>query len=107
MEEIVAVLGWGAAAAVPAMRAARSTFSLDRLMTEDGDGELGDILPDRSATLPEDRVVEHIRAQEIRQVLGEVLTPREQEVLRMRFGLDGTSPELLETIGRRLGITRE
>jgi RNA polymerase primary sigma factor len=105
--ELVAVLGQDVAAPGPDLKAVQSPLSLDRLMKDDGDEQLGDVLPDTSAPTPEERAVGRVAAEEIRRVLSDVLTTREREVLQWRFGLDGASPERLDEIGRRLGITRE
>ncbi len=105
--EPVAVLGQDVAAAGPNLKAVQSPLSLDRLKKDDGDEQLGDVLPDTSAPTPEERAVGRVATEEIRQVLGDVLTAREREVLQWRFGLDGASPARLDEIGRRLGVTRE
>jgi len=105
--ELVAVLGQDVAAAGPDLKAVQSPLSLNRLMKDDGDEQLGDVLPDTSAPTLEERAVGRVAAEEIRRVLNDVLTEREQEVLQWRFGLDGASPARLDEIGRRLGVTRE
>ncbi len=105
--EPVAVLGQDVAAAGPNLKAVQSPLSLDRLKKDDGDEQLGDVLPDTSAPTPEERAVGRVATEEIRQVLGDVLAAREREVLQWRFGLDGASPARLDEIGRRLGVTRE
>jgi len=105
--ELVAVLGQDVATAGPDLKAVQSPLSLDRLMKDDGDEQLGDILPDTSAPTPEERAVGRVATEEIRRVLNDVLTEREREVLHRRFGLDGASPARLDEIGRRLGVTRE
>ena len=107
MAELVAVLGQDVAAVGPDLKAVQSPLSLNRLMKDDGDEQLGDVLPDTSAPTPEERAVSRVAAEEIRRVLDDVLTTREREVLQWRFGLDGASPERLDEIGRRLGVTRE
>jgi RNA polymerase primary sigma factor len=74
---------------------------------EDGEERLIDVLPDNETVSPEDGAVGHLTAEEIRQVLSEALSIRERAVLTLRFGLDGASPETLDVVGRRLGVTCE
>jgi DNA-directed RNA polymerase sigma subunit (sigma70/sigma32) len=76
-------------------------------MAADDEIRLIDILPDPDASMPEDRAVRRVAAPEMRQVLHEVLSRREREVLTLRFGLDNTSPRTLEEVSRDLGVTRE
>ncbi len=80
--------------------------SLDLPVGEDGDATFGDLIRAPDAVDPQ-AVVE---AGALRETMAEVLSelsPREQRVLRMRFGLDGMSDHTLEEIGREFGVTRE
>ena len=79
--------------------------SLDTPMGEDGDATLGDIVPG-DAALPD--AVASLRALggHIETLMG-ALTPREQQVLRMRFGMEGAREHTLEEVGRALSLTRE
>jgi RNA polymerase primary sigma factor len=79
--------------------------SLDTPMGEDGDATLGDIVPG-DAALPD--AVASLRALggHIETLMG-ALTPREQQVLRMRFGMGGAREHTLEEVGRALSLTRE
>jgi RNA polymerase primary sigma factor len=56
---------------------------------------------------PEEGAVRRVSAEETRRVMDDVLTERERAVLKLRFGLDGSSPESLDVVGRQLGVTRE
>jgi RNA polymerase primary sigma factor len=70
------------------------------------DGEIGDLLPDAGAPSPE----EQAERREFReQVLGllEILTPRDRELMRMRYGIGYAQEHTLEEVGERFGITRE
>ena len=96
------VAGVGAAVVVT-----RTPLSLQMAVGEDGEEHLIDVLPDDEAVSPEDGAVGRLAAEEIRQVLTEALSARERAVLTLRFGLDGASPETLDVVGRRLGLTRE
>ncbi|MFC1567961.1 RNA polymerase sigma factor RpoD/SigA [Pseudomonadota bacterium] len=95
-ERIQALLG----AAVP-------TESADCALHDDGDFTLYDITEDKSAELPGDHLDGTIRDTMLAGWM-EKLTPKEQEVVRLRYGLDQRSdPWTLEAIGRHMGVTRE
>lgn len=106
-EELDAVLGADASFIGAAVTAAQAPLSLGMAVGEDGEEQLVDFLPDESAVTPEEGAVRRVSAEETRQVMNDVLTEREREVLKLRFGLDGSSPESLDVVGRRLGVTRE
>jgi RNA polymerase primary sigma factor len=80
--------------------------SLDMPLGDDGERSLADILPANENQSPSARVFRHALQEEIGRAL-KSLTPREQDVLRLRFGLNGAEPHTLEQIGRELHITRE
>jgi RNA polymerase primary sigma factor len=81
--------------------------SLETPIGEDGDSHLGDLIEDKSSVNPSERIA----AGELRGVAGEVLqtlSPREEKVIRMRFGLDhGGGERTLEDVGRTFNVTRE
>jgi len=106
-EELDAVLGADASFIGAAVVAAQAPLSLGMAVGEDGEEQLVDFLPDEAAVTPEEGAVRRVSAEETRQVMNDVLTEREREVLKLRFGLDGSSPESLDVVGRRLGVTRE
>ena len=86
--------------------AARAVTSLDRPIGEEGDASFGDLIAGRGPE-PDEEVHLNLEQETLRLALLD-LPPREQEVLRLRYGLDGqTDPHSLEAIGRQLGITRE
>jgi RNA polymerase primary sigma factor len=82
-------------------------ISLESPVGEDEEQELGDVLADEASTSPEEAATAHTLTQEVREVLSDVLTPREQLVLELRFGLGNGHTYPLEQVGRQLGITRE
>ena len=88
------------------MLLARRTFSLDQPLGQEEDFSLRDILEDPDAVDPEEVLLRSDRLRLLEQWL-ERLRPREQEVLRLRYGLAGEEPMTLEEIGRRYGVTRE
>lgn len=79
--------------------------SLDTPIGEDGDATLGDLVPGTSP-IPEAAVVMRSLGGHIESLV-EALSPREQQVLKMRFGIGGVREHTLEEVGRALGLTRE
>jgi RNA polymerase primary sigma factor len=79
--------------------------SLDTPMGEDGDATLGDLVPG-TTELPDAAVSLRALGGHIETLMG-ALTPREQQVLRMRFGMGGAREHTLEEVGRALSLTRE
>ena len=88
-------------------QAARAVTSLDRPLGDDGDAaSLGDLMAGQGAPV-EEEVELSLQEETLRRALAE-LPDREQQVLRLRYGLDsGNDPLSLEAIGRELGLTRE
>jgi RNA polymerase primary sigma factor len=80
--------------------------SLDSRLGEESTTELGDILEDTAAVPPDARVVAESVRTKLRDALA-TLSPREREILRLRFGLDVDRAHTLEEIGRRFSLTRE
>ena len=81
--------------------------SLELPVGEDEEQELGDQLADTESASPEDLATTQTLKDEVQRVLESVLTPREQLVLQLRFGLGNGQAHPLEQVGRELGITRE
>jgi len=81
--------------------------SLELPVGEDEEQELGDVLADTESASPEDIATTQTLKDEVQRVLESVLTPREQLVLQLRFGLNNSQAHPLEQVGRELGITRE
>jgi RNA polymerase primary sigma factor len=87
-------------------QAARAVTSLDRPVGEGGDANYGDLFAGEEAP-PEERIEVSLEQDVLRRAV-ESLPEREQEVVKLRYGLNGDSdPQSLEEIGRRLGLTRE
>ena len=82
-------------------------ISLELPVGEDEEQELGDVLADTESATPEDLATTQTLKDEVQRVLESVLTPREQLVLQLRFGLGNGQAHPLEQVGRELGITRE
>ncbi len=82
------------------------TFSLHDPIQQGEDGEFQDIIPDRGAQTP-DRILSDVESVKRLVDLLSELDKREQMILNMRFGLDGTPPKTLEDVSRTIGRTRE
>jgi RNA polymerase primary sigma factor len=88
------------------LKLAKEPLSLETPIGEDGESHLGDFIEDKSVQSPADAVMETRLSEQTRKVL-ETLTPREQKVLRMRFGIGEKSDHTLEEVGRDFKVTRE
>ena len=75
-------------------------------MGESEDSSLANFVEDQNAVAPGDAVTRTLLVEAVREVLGE-LSQREQEVVRMRFGLDEERPRTLKEVGEAFGVTRE
>ena len=81
-------------------------LSLDTPVGEEEDAHLGDFIEDKSVISPSDAVISMDLAAQTRKVLS-TLTPREEKVLRMRFGIGENSDHTLEEVGNDFDVTRE
>lgn len=88
------------------LRQSRDPVSLDMPVGADEEAPLGDFIEDAEATDAETAVVASMRHSDIRSVL-DTLEEREQDVIRLRYGLDDGVPRTLDQIGRRFGLSRE
>ena len=75
-------------------------------MGHEEDSKIGDLIPDESALSPQDIAMQNMLKEQLMGVL-ETLTPREQKVIRLRYGLDDAHPRTLEEVGREFSVTRE
>ncbi len=81
-------------------------LSLETPIGEEDDSHLGDFVKDESSMSPEEYAINEVLKDEIQEVLC-TLTPREEEVLKLRFGLHGGTCHTLEEVGNMFGVTRE
>ena len=72
----------------------------------DGETELGELIPDLACQSPDEEVSRKSNAQWLNQIF-QILTPREQQVIRLRFGIGVDEPWTLEQVGRSMSVTRE
>jgi RNA polymerase primary sigma factor len=80
--------------------------SLEAPVGEEDDSTLGEFIQDEDSVTPEDAATHQLLKEHVDRVLG-LLTPREQKILRMRFGLEDGRSHTLEEVGQEFGVTRE
>ena len=85
---------------------AQEPVSLETPIGEEEDSHLGDFIEDQEAPAPAEAASFHLLKEQLEEVL-ETLTPREEKVLRLRFGLDDGRARTLEEVGHVFGVTRE
>ncbi len=88
------------------LKIAKEPISLDTPIGEEEDSYLGDFIEDKKVVVPSEAVVQLNLSEQIRRVLG-TLTPREEKVLKMRFGIDEKADHTLEEVGQNFDVTRE
>jgi len=88
------------------LKIAKEPISLETPIGEEEDSHLGDFIEDKSVISPADAVISMNLAEQTRKVLA-TLTPREEKVLRMRFGIGEKSDHTLEEVGQDFEVTRE
>jgi RNA polymerase primary sigma factor len=88
------------------LEVARSPVSLETPVGEEGDSRLGDFIEDGGVVSPVDAVL-NVNLKEKTESALKTLTPREEQVLKMRFGLEDGSERTLEEVGKRFSVTRE
>ncbi|MEE9384401.1 MAG: RNA polymerase sigma factor RpoD [Nannocystaceae bacterium] len=88
------------------LKIAKEPISLETPIGEEEDSHLGDFIEDKNATSPSEAVINLNLADQTRRVLA-TLTPREEKVLRMRFGIGENSDHTLEEVGQDFSVTRE
>jgi len=88
------------------LRINQDTVSLEQPVGDEDDFSLSDLIEDRGAVVPDDAATRALLDEAVREALGH-LSEREQEVVRLRFGLDDGKIRTLEEVGREFGVTRE
>jgi RNA polymerase primary sigma factor len=88
------------------LKIAKEPISLETPIGEEEDSHLGDFIEDKNTASPVDSVINIDLAEQVDKVLGS-LTPREERVLRMRFGIGEKSDHTLEEVGQDFEVTRE
>jgi RNA polymerase primary sigma factor len=88
------------------LKIAREPLSLETPIGDEGDSHLGDLIEDQNAILPIDGTIQSNLRETTTRVLAS-LTPREERIVRMRFGLRMNSDHTLEEVGQQFSVTRE
>ncbi|MBS7526743.1 RNA polymerase sigma factor RpoD [Fusibacter paucivorans] len=88
------------------LKIAQEPVSLETPIGEEEDSHLGDFIPDNDAPAPADAAAFSMLKEQLMEVL-ETLTPREQKVLKLRFGLEDGRARTLEEVGKEFDVTRE
>ncbi|MCF1684967.1 RNA polymerase sigma factor RpoD [Tetragenococcus halophilus] len=88
------------------LKIAQEPVSLETPIGEEDDSHLGDFIEDQEATSPSDHAAYELLKEQLEDVL-DTLTDREENVLRLRFGIDDGRTRTLEEVGRVFGVTRE
>jgi RNA polymerase primary sigma factor len=88
------------------LKIAKEPISLETPIGEEEDSHLGDFIEDKKFSIPSDAAIDFSLAEQTRKILA-TLTPREEKVLRMRFGIGEKSDHTLEEVGKDFTVTRE
>ena len=88
------------------MRVAQEPVSLETPIGEEEDSHLGDFIPDEAASEPSEAASFTLLKEQLVDVLG-TLTPREEKVLKLRFGIEDGRTRTLEEVGKEFNVTRE
>ena len=105
-EEIAERLGWSVSRVKSVKNVAREPISLETPIGEEEDSLLGDFIEDKDVENPSNQTAFTLLQEQLREVLS-TLPPREQEVLKMRFGLEDGYSLTLEEVGLYFNVTRE
>ncbi len=105
-EEISDELGMSVDKVREIMRVAQEPVSLETPIGEEEDSHLGDFIPDDDAPAPAEAASHTLLKEQLSEVLHS-LTPREEKVLRLRFGLEDGRSRTLEEVGKEFNVTRE
>ncbi len=106
IDEIAEKLGMSADKVREIMKAAQDPVSLETPIGEEDDSHLGDFIPDDSSPTPAEAVSYQLLREQLNKVL-HTLTPREEMVIKLRFGLEDGRTRTLEEVGKEFNITRE
>ena len=105
-EEIAKEMGMTPEKIREIQRTAQDPVSLETPIGEEEDSHLGDFIEDTTAAQPADKAEQSMIKDQLMKILS-TLTPREERVIRMRYGLDDNRARTLEEVGQAFGVTRE
>ncbi len=105
-EELAAKLGMSLEKVCNVLKIAKEPISLETPIGDEEDSHLGDFIEDKNAVLPIDAAIQANLRETTTRVLAS-LTPREERILRMRFGIGVNTDHTLEEVGQQFSVTRE
>ena len=105
-EEIAADMGMPVEKVREILKIAQEPVSLETPIGEEEDSHLGDFIPDEDASEPSEAASFTLLKEQLSEVLN-TLTPREEKVLRLRFGIEDGRTRTLEEVGKEFNVTRE
>jgi RNA polymerase primary sigma factor len=105
-EELVGKLGMPLEKVRKVLKIAKEPLSLETPIGDEEDSHLGDFIEDKNAILPIDAVIQSNLRETTTRTLA-FLTPREERVIRMRFGIGMNTDHTLEEVGQQFSLTRE
>ena len=105
-EEIAKEMGISEDRVCEIQRIALDPVSLETPIGEEEDSHLGDFIEDDKAAAPQDQAAQTLLKEQLFAIL-DTLSPREEMVLRLRYGIDDGHPRTLEEVGKEFGVTRE
>ena len=106
IEEIAKEMDLSVAKVMEIQRTAQDPISLETPMGEEDDGKMADVIVDESAKSPIESATQTLLREQLLAVI-DTLTPREQEVIRQRYGLLDGKQKTLEEVGKEFSVTRE
>ena len=105
-EELAEKLGMPLERVRKALKLAKEPLSIETPIGDEEDGRLGDLIEDKDAIQPIDAAIQSDLRETTNRVLAS-LTPREERILRMRFGIGMNKDHTLEEVGQQFSVTRE
>ena len=104
--EIAAAMGVSEERVMEIQRIAMDPISLETTIGDEEDSKISDFIEDETAQSPLEAAAQKLLREQLLSVI-ETLTPREQKVIRMRYGLDNSHPRTLDEVGKDFNVTRE
>lgn len=104
--EIAEAMGVSEERVMEIQRIAMDPISLETTIGDEEDSKISDFIEDETAQSPLEAAAQKLLREQLLSVI-ETLTPREQKVIRMRYGLDNSHPRTLEEVGKEFNVTRE
>ena len=105
-EEIAEYMGMSVEKITEIQKIAQDPISLENPVGEEDDSKIADFIEDETIRSPMEVATQNLLKEQLMSVI-ETLTPREQKVIRLRYGLDDSHPRTLEEVGREFSVTRE